>query len=61
MSYLTAKELSCFQDLLSGEELLIKKFKMLAEATTDAELKAQFTDIANHHQNHYDTIYSQLH
>ncbi len=60
MSQLTAKELSCFQDLLSSEELLIKKFNMLADATTDAELKQEFHKIANHHQNHYDTIYAQI-
>lgn len=53
MSQLTAKELSSFQDLLSGEELLIKKFKMLSDATTDMELKAQFTEIANRHQQHF--------
>ena len=60
MPQLTAKELSCFQDLLSAEELLIKKFNMLADATSDSEIKQELQKIASHHQNHYDTIYAQI-
>lgn len=60
MAQLSAKELSGLQDLLSGEELLIKKFKMLSETTSDPELKQQFLSISQRHQSHYDAMYSQL-
>ncbi|MBQ6571165.1 MAG: TonB-dependent receptor plug domain-containing protein, partial [Alistipes sp.] len=38
------KELSALNDLLSEEELLIKKFKMLAEHSSDEKVKAKFND-----------------
>lgn len=60
MAHLTAKELSSLHDLLSSEELLIKKFQMLADATQDPQLKDQFTNISARHQSHFNTIYSHL-
>ena len=60
MANLSEKELSGLQDLLSGEELLIKKFQLLSDATDDPELKQEFTDISNKHQNHFDTMYAAL-
>ena len=57
---LSEKELSSINDLLSEEELLTKKFKMLAEQTTDSELKDKFTDISEKHQKHFNTLYSLL-
>ena len=39
MSHLSEKELSMIGDLLSDEELLTKKFQMLASQTQDAEIK----------------------
>ncbi|MDF2614746.1 MAG: hypothetical protein K0S71_2532 [Clostridia bacterium] len=60
MNTLTAKELSAIQDLLSVEELNIKKFQMLAASTEDSTLKQKFSDISNKHQQHFDTLYSQL-
>ena len=47
-------------ELLSEEELLIKKFKMLSEHTEDAEVKAKFTEISNKHQEHFQSLYAQL-
>lgn len=61
MNSLTAKELSAIQDLLSIEELNIKKFDMLAQAAEDSTLKQKFRDISNQHQEHFDKLYSQLH
>lgn len=61
MNTLTAKELSAIQDLLSVEELNIKKFEMLANSTDDTTLKQKFTDISMKHQQHFDKLYSQLH
>ncbi len=57
---LTAKELSCVQDILSEEELLIKKFQMLAEHAEDPQVKQQMLDISSKHQSHYNAIYSHL-
>ena len=36
MSQLSEKELSTLKDLLADEDLLVKKFKMLAEHAEDA-------------------------
>ena len=60
MTQLSEKELSSLHDLLSEEELLIKKFKMLAEQTTDQEIKNKFEEISNKHQGHFNSLYSQL-
>lgn len=60
MTQLSEKELSSLHDLLSEEELLIKKFKMLANQTTDQEIKNKFEEISKKHQGHFNTLYSQL-
>lgn len=60
MTEISVKELSLLQDLLSSEELLIKKFQMLADHSNDAEIKQQFTAISAKHQGHFNAIYSQL-
>lgn len=60
MSNLTAKELSSMNDLLDGEEHLVKKFKMLADSTNDPELKQTFSSISQKHQNHFNAIYAKL-
>ena len=60
MSNLTSKELTGLEDVLSKESLLIKKFQILAETTNDAQVKDQLNCIANKHQNHYNTLFSQL-
>lgn len=57
---LSEKELSSINDLLSEEELLTKKFKMLAEQTTDTELKDKFTNISERHQQHFNSLYKLL-
>ena len=57
---LKEKELSALNDLLSGEELLIKKFQVLADNCTDSEVKAKFTEISNEHKEHFRSLYSQL-
>lgn len=38
MNQISEKELSALNDLLSGEELLIKKFQVLADNCNDAEV-----------------------
>lgn len=60
MNDLSEKELSVMQDLLNEEELLVKKFQMLAGHSQDAAVKQQMLDIANKHQGHFNDIYSYL-
>ena len=60
MSTLTEKELSTIKDLLSSEELLVKKFKMLAEHADKAELKNQMEIISMKHKGHFDELYQKL-
>ena len=41
MNQISEKELSALNDLLSGEELLIKKFQVLADNSTDTEMRSE--------------------
>lgn len=60
MNQLSEKELMALNELLSDEELLVKKFQMLSEHSQDTEVKAKFTEIANKHQEHFKSLYEQL-
>lgn len=60
MTQLSEKELSSLKDLLSEEELLVKKFQMLAEHAETVELKSKMTSISNKHQEHFNELYSKL-
>ncbi len=60
MSQISEKELSALNDLPTEEELLIRKFQMLAEHTDDQEISAKFTEISNKHQGHYNSLFAQL-
>ena len=50
MSNLSEKELSALNDLLSEEELLVKKFQMLAGHAQDANVRAEMEEISKRHQ-----------
>lgn len=60
MTNLSEKELSCINESLAEEELLVKKYQMLAKQTQDREISAKMSEIANRHQKHFDQIYSLL-
>ncbi len=60
MVQLSEKELSVLQDLLSDEELLVKKFQMLATHTEDAEIKEKYERISKQHQGHFNALYAHL-
>ena len=60
MSQLSEKELSTIKDLLSEEDLLIKKFQMLSEQAQTEELKTKMMDISKKHQGHFNELYSKL-
>ena len=60
MSQLSEKELNTIKDLLAEEELLVKKFQMLAEQTQDTEIKQKYERISNQHQGHLNALYAHL-
>lgn len=47
MAELSEKELSAINDCLKEEELLVKKFKMLAEHAEDDKVKNCFKEISD--------------
>ncbi|HIX28168.1 MAG TPA: hypothetical protein H9858_00525 [Candidatus Blautia stercoravium] len=60
MAQLSEKELSALNDLLADEELLTKKFSMLAKQTDDTEIKQKFEQISQQHQGHFNSLYEFL-
>lgn len=60
MGQLSEKELSLLCDLLADEQLLTKKFKMLAAQAQDAEVKQKFERISEQHQGHFNALYAHL-
>lgn len=60
MSQLSEKELSALHDLLSEEELLVKKFQMLASHATDTNVREEMEEISQRHQAHFNKLYDHL-
>ena len=60
MNQLSEKELCAINELLNEEELLVKKFNMLAQHTQDPGIKNEFQTIAKKHQGHFNMLYDQL-
>ena len=60
MSHLSEKELSSIQELLADEDLLVKKFKMLAENAQDEKVRSKMMEISNKHQEHFNELFSKL-
>ena len=60
MTQLSERELSALKDLLSEEDLLVKKFQMLSEHAETMELKSKMMDISNMHQGQFNELYSKL-
>lgn len=60
MKQISEKELSALNELLNEEDLLVKKFQMLATHTQDKEIKEKFQEISKKHQGHFDMLYKQL-
>lgn len=57
MAQLSEKELSALNDLLADEQLLTKKFSMLAKQTNDSEIQQKFEQISQQHQGHFNALY----
>ena len=60
MTQLSEKELSFIQELLSDEDLLVKKYQMLAEQATDEKLKCKMLEISDKHQRHLNDLFAKL-
>lgn len=60
MAQLSEKELSLLNESLSEEELLVKKYQMLAQHSQDPELKQKFEQVSDRHQRHFNDLYSLL-
>lgn len=60
MANLTTKELQAIDEQLSQEQILIKKYKMYAQSSSDPQLKTKCEQIAAQHQNHYTKLLNQL-
>lgn len=60
MSKLSEKELTCISESLAEEELLVKKYQMLANQANDSEICNKFQGIAQRHQKHFNELYSLL-
>ena len=60
MAQLSEKELSLLNESLSEEELLVKKYQMLAQHSQDPEIKQKFQQVSDRHQRHFNDLYSLL-
>lgn len=60
MGTLSEKELSLLNASLAEEELLVKKFQMLASQSQDQEVSSKFEQIAQRHQQHFNDLYTLL-
>ena len=60
MANLTAKELSALEDTIGSEATLVKKYEAMACLCSDTTIAQKFTDYANKHRAHYNTLVSFL-
>ena len=60
MPQLTNKELNQLKDELSREQTLTKKCLRYAEMCTDPQLRSRCGQLAQKHQDHYNTLLNQL-
>ncbi len=60
MAQLSEKELASIQELLADEDLLVKKFKMLADHAENEHVKSKMLEISEKHQKHVNELYSHL-
>jgi len=60
MAQLSEKELASIQELLADEDLLVKKFKMLADHAENEQVKSKMLEISDKHQKHVNELYSHL-
>jgi len=57
---LTEKELIALEEQLDHEQVLVKKYRTFAKDCQDAQLKAVCNQIADKHQQHFNTLIGYL-
>lgn len=57
---LTVKELMALEDQLNNEQVLVKKYRSFAQRCQDAQLKAKCNQVADKHQQHFNTLMGYL-
>ncbi|QNO13707.1 spore coat protein [Alkalicella caledoniensis] len=57
---LSQKELNYVEDQLSAEQLTMTKLRFYAEQTNDPEIREECQNLANKHQQHYNTLLKHL-
>lgn len=60
MNNISTKELSAIEDQLNYEQMLVSKYKTFANQCSDVTLKAKCNQIADRHQQHFNTLISFL-
>lgn len=60
MTNLTSKELTALEDQIGHEETLVKKYDAMACLCNDTKIQQEFTNFANKHRAHYNTLVSFL-
>ncbi len=60
MAQITEKELSAIGDLMTMEQTLHQKCLYMAAHTTDKALADCYTQMAQHHQRHFDELFANL-
>ena len=57
---LTSKELTGLEDLLTQEDIIIKKYQSYASLCTDSVIKEKFDFLVSKHSQAYSALLSQL-
>jgi rubrerythrin len=61
MSTLTTKELTALDEQIGAEQVLVKKYRKMAELVGDGAIKTDLNSFAEKHQQHADTLMGFLH
>lgn len=60
MPNLTSKELSALEDQLGAEQLLVKKYQLVSQMTSDPQIRTKCDQIAQKHQEHFNRLMTHL-
>ena len=55
-STLTTKELNALSEQINSEQVLVKKYRKMAELAGDGSIKANLNTYADKHQQHANTL-----
>jgi rubrerythrin len=60
MASLTTKELTLLEEQLRSEQILVAKYRDMANNVQDVALKTSFSRIADKHQQHYNNLFNYM-